>query len=119
MNFLSLLYWQYLSLELWGSWQIQVQILLMFFLYFLNELWKEIYEESNQNNETYWLIMDNASIHKTNEVRTFFINKCFHAVTIPPYNPALNAAEIVIQAIKAKIKQRRAEGRQAKRDDGD
>ena len=81
------------------------------FLYFLNQLWKEIYGESNQNNETYWLIMDNASIHKTNEVRNFFINKCLHAVTIPPNNPALNAAENVIQAIKAKIKQRRAEGR--------
>ena len=66
------------------------------FLYFLNELWKEIYGESNQNNETYWPIMDNEYIHKTNEIRNFFINKCFHAVTIPPYNPLLNAAEIVI-----------------------
>ena len=42
--------------------------------------------------------------------KILFKDNNLHAVTIAPYNPTLNAAEMVIQAIKAKVAKRRGEG---------
>ena len=63
------------------------------------------------SNDSFWIVMDNASIHKTTKIQKFFKFKGIHALTIPPYSPSLNAAELVIQAIKAKIRQRRGQGK--------
>ena len=80
------------------------------FLHFLNSLSIVMKKEFNWNSDSYWIIMDNASIHKIIEIQEFIKRNDIHAVTIPPYNPALNAAELVIQAIKAKIKKKRSQG---------
>ena len=57
--------------------------------------------------------MDNASIHKTLEIQKFIRDNNLHAITIAPYSPALNAAELVIQVIKAKVAKRRGKELQA------
>ena len=47
--------------------------------------------------------MGNASIHKTDKVEGYARKVKIPLLTIPPYSPALNSAETVIQAVKAKI----------------
>ena len=68
-------------------------------------------KEFNWNSDSYWIIMDNESIHKTIEIQEFINRNDIHVVTILPYNPTLNEAELAIQAIKAKIKNKRSQGR--------
>ena len=62
------------------------------------------------NNNT-CCIINNASIHKARNVDQYAKRNKILLLTIPPYSPALNGAEIVIQAIKAKVKKRRTQGR--------
>ena len=81
------------------------------FLHFLSNLCKTMEKEFIWNNNSYWIVMDNASIHKTSQIQKFLKNNGIYAITIPPYNPVLNVAELAIQAIKAKIKKRRSQGR--------
>ena len=54
------------------------------------------------------IVLDNASIHKTAAVKEFAESTKLHILTIPPYSPSLNGAEVLIQAIKAKINQKRS-----------
>ena len=58
------------------------------------------------NNNTCYII-DNASIHKTRNVDQYAKRNKISLLTIPPYSPALNGSETVIQAIKAKVNKRR------------
>ena len=48
--------------------------------------------------------MDNESIHKTKKVIKFATDNGLRLVTIPAYSPALNPTEMLIQAIKEKVK---------------
>ena len=79
--------------------------------HFLSELIKWQYRLSNTYESKSYFIIDNASIHKTAEVRAYAERKWLNLLTIPSYSPALNGAETVIQAIKSKIKKRRSGGR--------
>ena len=81
------------------------------FIHILDNLMKcrEKVLEGNISNACF--IIDNASIHKTTEVKTFVRRRLVSLLTIPSYSPALNGAETVIQGIKSKVKQRRNQGR--------
>ena len=75
-----------------------------FFVHFLNKL-LELREKIIKENESkVCFIMDNASIHKTVDVKQFAMRKWIHLLTISSYSPALNGAETIIQAIKSKVK---------------
>ena len=47
------------------------------------------------------LVMDNASIHKTLEVRAVLASKGYRALFLPPYSPELNPVELVFGGMKA------------------
>ena len=81
------------------------------FIHFLDNLKKcrEKVLEGNISNAC--LIIDNASIHKATEVKTFVRRRLVSLLTIPSYSSALNGAETVILGIKPKVKQRRNQGR--------
>ena len=51
------------------------------------------------------LVADNASIHKTDEIKRFLLSSNLLLTTIPTYSPWLNPWEHLILAIKAKIRQ--------------
>ena len=50
------------------------------------------------------LLMDNASTHKTKEIKNFLANQKISAVTIPPYEPTLNPTEQAILWIKRRYR---------------
>ncbi|KAG0438237.1 hypothetical protein DMUE_3210 [Dictyocoela muelleri] len=57
-------------------------------------------------HERKYLIMDNASIHKTAEVREALALKNYILMFLPPYSPQLNPIEEFFSCFKAKVKQR-------------
>ena len=56
-----------------------------------------------KSNINYYIICDNATIHKSKLISDFLIENNIRMVTISPYSPALNAAEKIILAIKQKV----------------
>ena len=85
------------------------------FIYFLSELIECQNKFFKEDTGKTYFVMDNASIHKTANVKAFVERKWINLLTIPSYSPALNGAETVIQAIKSKTKQRRSYGRWVKK----
>ena len=81
------------------------------FIYFLSKVWRWRRVDYDINNNRCWYILDNASIHKTSEVQKFVAKNKICMITIPPYSPSLNAAELFINAIKSKLKQKQLSGR--------
>ena len=57
----------------------------------------------NRENESYWIICDNATIHKSKLITKFLSSNCIWMITIPPYCPSLNAVEKLILSIKQKV----------------
>ena len=49
-------------------------------------------------------IIDNASIHKSNQIKIYTKQNNSSLITILAYSPSLNDVESIIQSIKAKIK---------------
>ncbi|KAG0437583.1 hypothetical protein DMUE_3605 [Dictyocoela muelleri] len=56
----------------------------------------------NHNNKKY-IIMDNASIHKTVGVKQAFINRGYILKFIPPYSPHLNPIDEFFSCFKSKF----------------
>ena len=81
------------------------------FTYFLDCFLKNCERLFKMSNNNTIYIIDNASIHKTRNVDQYAKRNKISLLTIPPYSPALNGAETVIQAIKAKVNKRRIQGR--------
>ena len=81
------------------------------FIHFLDNLMKCRDKVLEGNISKACFIIDNASIHKTTDIKIFVRSKMIPLLTIPSYSLALNGAETVIQAIKSKVKQRRNQGR--------
>ena len=57
----------------------------------------------NRGDESYWIICDDATIHKSKLIVEFLISNNIWIITIPPYCPSLNAIERLILSIKQKI----------------
>ena len=57
------------------------------------------------------LIFDNATIHTSWKVQEFLTENQLKAMTIAPYTPQLNVAELFIRALKAKASKLLLEGR--------
>ena len=81
------------------------------FIHFLDQLLKCMKDKFKKRDQQFCFILDNASIHKTWDVKKFVENKKVFVLTIPPYSPSLNGAETVINSIKSKFKQRWRWGR--------
>ena len=81
------------------------------FIYFIDNLLISLSKNATSNIKEIVFIIDNASIHKTNEVDDYARRVKIPLLTIPPYSPALNGAETVIQALKAKVNKNRSHGR--------
>ena len=45
-------------------------------------------------------MLDNASIHKTQDLRAVVLNKGYHLLFTPPYSPEFNPIELVFGQIK-------------------
>ena len=61
--------------------------------------------EIKENLHSDWVfIADNASIHKTNQIKEYLENKKQLLITIPSYSPWLNPWEHLIRSIKSKIR---------------
>ena len=56
------------------------------------------------------IVLDNASIHKTEKALKFIVDSKIPMITIPPYEPSLNPVEKFILAIKSKLKQKKERG---------
>ena len=81
------------------------------FKHFLIKLIKLRELQTIQTNDKYWIIYDNASIHKTKSIKELATKMKIRVLTIPPYCPVLNAAENFILSIKKKIIKYNEEGR--------
>ena len=81
------------------------------FVYFLDCLLKHREKLFKMSNNSTFYVIDNASIHKTENVDEYAKRNEISLLTIPSYSPALNGAETVIQAIKAKVNKQRMQGR--------
>ena len=77
------------------------------FLYFFGWLIKSKRENYNDKEIDNVLICDNWSIHKTFKIANFFTLNLIPILTIPPYSPQLNVAEIMINRIKVSIHKQR------------
>ncbi len=49
------------------------------------------------------VVFDNASIHLTEPIHTFFKKKAIVAITLPQYTPQMNPIEKVFRAVKLKM----------------
>ena len=76
------------------------------FLHFLWDIWKHRVKYVESSNKKFWIVCDNASIHKTSIIKDLIMQNELHMLTIPPYCPSLNPIETIIQAIKTKLKRR-------------
>jgi transposase len=65
---------------------------------FLGRLFQKL--ENECNLDEVWLILDNASIHKTLEVRQLVDQTRHKLIFLPPYSPMLNPIEEVFSKIK-------------------
>ena len=81
------------------------------FVHFMNMVLQCRQSLFSNKEKKFCFVLDNASIHKTPEARAFATNNNLHMLTISPYCPALNGAEIIIQALKSKVKKKHGEGR--------
>ena len=81
------------------------------FIHFLDNLMKCRDKVLEGSISKACFIIDNASIHKTTDVKIFVRSRMIPLLTIPSYSPALNGAETMIQAIKSKVRQRRNQER--------
>ena len=81
------------------------------FIYFLSKIWRWRRVNYEVNNDKCWYIIDNASIHKTSEVKHWVIQNKICMITLPPYSPSLNVAELFIGSIKSKLKQKQLSGK--------
>ena len=57
------------------------------------------------------MVFDNATIHTSKKVQEFLLENRLKALTIAPYTPQLNAAELFIRALKGKVAKLLLEGR--------
>ena len=55
-------------------------------------------------NKDWWIICDNASIHSSYKIKDWISKNRVTIVTISPYSPSLNPAEIWIAAMKANLR---------------
>jgi len=62
--------------------------------YFKNFIEKLPYEKGT------YILLDNASIHKTQDLRAVVLNKGYHLLFTPPYSPEFNPIELVFGQIK-------------------
>ena len=56
-----------------------------------------------------WIVLDNARIHKTPEVRELFARRGYGMLFLPPYSSFLNPIEYVFNQVKAAFKRSRLE----------
>ena len=56
------------------------------------------------NMQGRYLVLDNASIHKTDDVQKFIKTRGYKAVYLPPYSPFLNPIELFWSKLKAGVK---------------
>lgn len=73
---------------------------------FLSELFRKLDDE---NIAHAWLVLDNARIHKTQEVHDLVAQTSHQLTFLPPYSPMLNPIEQVFSKIKLHAKQLLAE----------
>ena len=57
----------------------------------------------NKNDKDYYIICDNATIHKSKFIKDYLISNGLWMMIIHPYCPSLNAVEKLIISIKQKI----------------
>ena len=74
------------------------------FWIFLKELIRSRTNFFGISSSKFWIICDNATIHTSDEVAEVLDKMKISMVTINPYSPSLNPWEILISAIKAKLR---------------
>ena len=82
------------------------------FINFLNNLLCTINKQTFKIMiKKYALFLTTDEFLKTNDVKYYGVNNKLHILTIPLYLPSLNAAKMVINSIKWKVKKIRATGK--------
>ena len=81
------------------------------FWYFLRNVWNCRSNNFDSPVSSFCFVMDNASIHKTKNVKELWEENGLSIITIPSYWPSLNPIETVIHSIKMKVKQSQSGGR--------
>ena len=74
------------------------------FLRYMKALVSHAKRTNNDNSDAFIIITDNATYHKTNEIDQFLQRESIKLITIWPYCPWENPAELYINSIKEKIK---------------
>ena len=80
------------------------------FIHFLRKVLQERMKLVSLEMKRFFIILDNASIHKTHEVSKFVSDSKIRMLTIPPYEPSLNPVEKFILALKSKLRQKKQRG---------
>ena len=78
---------------------------------FIKEIWEFHMKRADFNKKKFILVSDNASVNVWNEVIKFVLSSRLRMMTIPPYWPAMNPAEKVINWIKTKIREAQAKNK--------
>ena len=81
------------------------------FLRFTKNLIKYRWSWDNDDNAKWWIILDNATIHTSKEIREDLRDLKVKMITICPYCPFLNPAEKLILWVKEKIRSKIKEDR--------
>lgn len=75
------------------------------FIKFMNELLDVM--DLDQSLKGSYIVMDNASIHKSNPMKRKIESRGYHVMYLPPYSPELNPIEQFWAIVKGKLKRHR------------
>ena len=82
-----------------------------FMMKFISDLCIDRNQKLEMENQKFVFLMDNASVHKSDSMKSFLSSSNMRSITICPYSLHLNPAEKLIQAIKAKLKKHQAQNK--------
>ena len=75
------------------------------FMWFLRNVWKNIQKDETSNGKECF-IFDNSKVHSNEASQNIMKKYGIRWISISPYSPQLNSAEMIIGVIKKKIKGR-------------
>ena len=80
------------------------------FQFFLSKV-IDVEQEYLNEGDRVWILADNASIHKTQNIRTLLMKRNASLVSIVAYSPWLNPAEKLIRLVKQKAQHEKCQDR--------
>ena len=103
-NFQMSFVWGVSSKRLYGLMGVQGKCNLTMFKFYRKQMFVELESSVKFDDNERIIVWDNASTYLSDRASEFILSSKLRVITIPPYNPALNPVEKLINCIKMKLR---------------